>query len=182
LAKTVIAAAAVLALAPAKADSTVQLLPQEPVALGDVFSVEIQGVDFVPIVGGGLDLSFSAGMLELLSVEIDPTWDFFSTPGDIDNDAGTLTGMSFNIWGQMSGDFTIATLLFQASATGSAVIGLSTSDDWPFATIAGQIAPVTLVGSYVQISSPIPEPAAWLMMLSGVGGLLGLMAKRPGRS
>ncbi|MCZ4313841.1 PEP-CTERM sorting domain-containing protein [Comamonadaceae bacterium G21597-S1] len=137
------------------------------VKVGDTFMVSVKGFDFAGLDGGGADLSFASGLVELLSVAVDPAWDFFSAPGDIDNTAGTLTGLSFNVWGPKSGNFDIASLTFRAKAAGIADIDLLPSVIWPFG-LGGDIVDVGLVGTQVQIASSVPEPAVWAMLLAGV--------------
>jgi hypothetical protein len=157
--------------------STVQMTAPASVLIGDVFNVAIVGTGFEPVIGGGLNVSFGAGVLELLSVSIDPAWSFWTDPGTINNIAGTLTDAYFNVWGQNSGDFGIATLQFKAKASGLTTISLSPSDIFVFSTPLGDMPAVTLLGTDVQISSPVPEPANWLLMLAGVG-LFGAAAVR----
>jgi hypothetical protein len=137
------------------------------VMVGDTFMVSVKGYNFAGLDGGGADLSFASGLAELLSVTVDPAWDFFSAPGDIDNVAGTLTGLSFNVWGPKSGNFDIASLTFRAKAVGAADIDLLPSVIWPFG-LDGDVVNVGLVGTQVQITSSVPEPAAWAMLLAGV--------------
>lgn len=180
-ARALAAAAALLAMGVAQAGSSVQLVAPAAVSPGDSFAVAVNGADFVPIIGGGLDFSFSAGLLELLSAEVAPAWNFMPVSGVIDNTSGTLVGLSFNIFGfpplSQSGDFAIATLQFKAKAPGLAAIDVAVSPDWPFATPAAEVPAFTLSGASVQIGTPVPEPAAWLLMLGGLG-LLGLRMGR----
>jgi hypothetical protein len=135
--------------------------------VGETFMVSVKGYDFVGLDGGGADLSFAPGLLELLSVNVDPAWDFFSAPGEIDNAAGTLKGLSFNVWGPKTGNFDIASLTFRAKAAGASDIDLLPNVDWPFG-LGGDVVNVGLVGTQVQVISSVPEPAAWAMLLAGV--------------
>lgn len=181
--RAMVAAAALLAMGAAQAGSSVQLVAPASVAPGDIFNVAVNGVDFVPIVGGGLDLFFSVGLLDLLSVQVAPAWNFLPQGGVIDNTTGTLVGLSFNIFGfpamSQSGDFAIATLQFQAKAPGTAAIDLAANAEWSFSTPDAEVPEFTLAGASLQIASPVPEPAAWLLMLGGLG-LLGYRVR--GRS
>jgi len=160
----------------AHAASVQVLAPGSPVTAGDSFTVSLFGYDFASLDGGGADLSFSPALLELTSVQVDPSWDFFSLPGEIDNATGHLTGMSFNVWGAKQGDFAIASLQFTAKASGLAAIDLFGSDMFPFGS-GGVEVNVALIGAQVQINSPVPEPGTWLLMLGGLG-LLGARASR----
>ncbi|MBL8352190.1 MAG: PEP-CTERM sorting domain-containing protein [Burkholderiaceae bacterium] len=178
LGRALVAPLAVVAMSSAHAVSTVQVVgPAGPLAVDQLFTVDLSGHDFVAVNGGGLNISFTAGLLELLSVHVDPSWNFFSQPGTIDNASGTLSELAFNVWGWPSGHFPIASLQFQAKAPGAAIISLAESPNWPFAT-PNWDTPAVDYGSYnVTIAGPVPEPAAWLLMLGGLG-LVGARAAR----
>lgn len=182
LAKATLALAAAAALAAGTAEAaSVALAGPATIAPGDTFFVSMSGYDFEPIVGGGADLTFASGLLELVSVSFDPAWDFYTSPGVIDNTLGKVTDLSFNVWGSQSGDFSIATLEFKAKAPGSAVIGLLGSQMFPFSTVGAEELAVGFSGASLQIS-PVPEPAGWLLMLSGLAAVsLKLTGRLAGR-
>jgi hypothetical protein len=174
------ALAATLALGSAQAQSPRVVLdgPGSPVVAGDVFSVMLSGHDFMPIIGGGVDLAFSADLVELVSVSFDPAWNFFADQGTVDSVAGTVTDMSFNIFpGPMQGNFAIATIDFRAKAAGDASIDVLDSAFFPFADMNAEVVPVSFESTSVPIAAVVPEPAAWLMMLGGFG-LLGFARRR----
>ncbi len=178
LAKTAVFTVFVMGCIGAKAAASVSLQgPDSLVAPGDTFTLALTGQDFVPIVGGGADFSFDPVALELLSVAIDPAWGFLPGFGTIDNTAGTLTDLYFNVWGSMAGDFPIATLQFRAKAEGLTSVDVFGSPTFTFAALDGSEVPVSFSGMAVQVSSPIPEPAAWLLMGSGLA-ILGAFAAR----
>jgi len=106
--------------------------PAGPVLAGDSFVVTLRGLGFDSLDGGGVSLSFAPALLELTSVLVDASWEFFSAPGNIDNAAGRLTDMSFNTWNAKQGNFDIATLQFNAKAGGLASIELLESAMFPF--------------------------------------------------
>ncbi len=173
-ARSVVAVAALVAMGAAQAVVTPRVVldgPGAPVMAGDVFSVMLRGHDFMPIVGGGVDLSFSADLIELVSVSFDPAWSFYTSAGALDNVAGTVTDMSFNLFGAMQGSFAIATIDFRAKAAGTANIDALDSALFPFADadIAAQAVQVSFEGTSVQVASAVPEPSTWLMMLAGFG-------------
>jgi hypothetical protein len=168
-----LAAAAVTCLAVGAAQATdVWLQAPAAVTAGDVFVVTMSGTSFEPIVGGGADLSFSAGLLELVSVSFDPMWSFITSPGEIDHTAGTVTGLYFNLFGEASGDFAIATLEFRALGEGLANFDAAASSDFPFGSILGVAVPVQFHGDSIAIS-PVPEPAAWWMLAGGLAVVAG---------
>ena len=168
-------AAACLALGAAHAGE-VRLLAAAPVTAGDLFVVTMAGSGFEPIVGGGADLSFSADLLELVSVEFAPMWSFITSPGVIDNTAGTVTGLYFNLFGQAEGDFPVATLQFLALGEGVASINASGSEMFPFGSTLGQAVAVQFYGDSVAIS-PVPEPAAWWLLAAGLAAVVSVSAR-----
>ncbi len=163
---TLFATATGLALGAAQA-AEVSLQAPDQVTAGDLFVVTMSGSGFEPIVGGGADLSFSANLLELVSIEFDPMWAFLNSPGAIDNTAGTVTGLYFNLFGEAAGDFPIATLQFMALGEGVAAIDATGSDMFPFGSVLGQAVPVQFYGDSVSVS-PVPEPAAWMLLAGGL--------------
>jgi hypothetical protein len=163
---SLLAATAVLALGAVHA-AEVSLQAPDQVTVGELFVVTMSGSDFEPIVGGGADLSFSAGLLELVSIEFDPMWSFITSPGEIDNSAGTVTGLYFNLFGEASGDFPIATLQFMALGAGAAAVDATGSSMFPFGSVLGQAVPVQFYGDSVAVS-PVPEPAAWMLLAGGL--------------
>jgi hypothetical protein len=171
--RSVVALAATVALGAAHAVAVTPRVvldgPAAPVMAGDVFSVMLSGHDFMPIVGGGVNLSFSADLIEWVSVSFDPAWSFYVDAGTVDNAAGTVTDMSFNLFGTMQGSFAIATIDFRAKAAGSANIDLLDSEFFPFADMNAQVVPVSFESTSVQVASVVPEPSTWLMMLGGFG-------------
>lgn len=172
LGRALIAAAAVSAMAGAQAGSTVQISgPAGPLALDDLFTLSVSGHDFVEVNGGGLNVTFTVGLLELLSVQVDPIWTFWSQPGTIDNGSGALSELAFNAFGWKLGYFPIATLQFQAKAPGVAVVSLAESVDWPFATPTWD-TPIINYGNFTStIAGQVPEPVSWLLLLGGLGWL-----------
>lgn len=152
--------------------------PSVAPAPGETFVVNVVGSGFEPVVGGGLNLSFSADLVELVNVVFDPAWNFFTDAGQIDNAAGTLTDMSFNVWGSLSGSFAIATLEFVAKSAGSAPMVSAASDLFPFSTPAATVPAVSFGGVVVDIATPVPEPGSWALMLGGLALIGSFVARR----
>lgn len=164
--------AAVMTLAAGSALAQASLVsavgPGNAPRVGDSFQVQLVGTDFSPIVGGGLNVSFSSDLFELTSVQIDSAWSFWSDPGIADNTLGTLTNMSFNVWGFIDGSFAIASLEFMTKATGSGSIALSDSAVFPFATPEATVLPVSYLGTIIQVSA-VPEAGTLALMILGLG-------------
>lgn len=145
----------------------------------EIFSLNIIGTGFAEIVdGGGIDLSFDASVLEVLSVTIDTAvWNFFPVAGPvigtIDNVAGTVNGIAVNaLPSTITGDFIVATIQFQAVGlfgTNSALT-LSEYAINPWASGGSVITPLNFVNGNVSVV-PVPA-AAWLFG----SGLLALMS------
>lgn len=154
--------------------ASVQLIgPNAAVLAGSSFVVSVQGLGFIGLDGGGADFSFTPDLIELIDVNVDAGWNFYTEPGTINNAEGKLTGLSFNVWGPKSGNFAIASLTFRAKAAGNASIDVMGSDMWPFG-LGGEVVATNFAGTQVQISA-VPEPAAWLLM---AGGLVALGIRR----
>ena len=155
--------------------------------IGDSFMLTVQGSGFDTIVGGGLNLSFNASVLQLNSVTINQTvFDFYigdgTEEGIVDNSLGLLLNTSFNTFFGASGNFDIMDIGFTAIGAGSSNLTLSESLLWVFADEFGapygsnvtyNPATVNVVGA-----SPVPVPAAVWLFLSGIAGLLSFTKKK----
>lgn len=136
----------------------------------DSFSLIVQGSDFSPFVGGGLNMSFDASVLNISSVTINTTvFDFAVDAGIVDNNFGRLLNTSFNSFAGASGDFDIMTINFTAVGAGSSELILSESLLWVFADTSGN-----LIGDQISYASamvnvqPVPVPAALWLFGSGM--------------
>ena len=104
---------------------------------GASFAVQVRGVGFTDnVVGGGFNFSFNPLVVSLSSVVVNTAvWEFVSSPGTINNAAGTLVDVFFNSNRLVlpTGNFDIATLNFTAIGEGSSALTLAASPDFPFA-------------------------------------------------
>lgn len=167
-----LALAATLCVGAVQAQSLVLSPSTKTVALGDTFSLQVQGKGFpTEVVGGGFNLSFTAGLLELTPIAIDAGWDFAPRGGLIDNASGTLTGAAFNSIGvPKAGDYAVATLNFKAIGTGVATVSLMPSITLPFTDV--DVNPVEPSFGTATINIPaVPEPSSLALLLAGAGGL-----------
>lgn len=177
--------ASVLALAfasqGAQALPTIDLSPSaSSVMVGDTFTLMLQGTGFdltsdskvIDNVTGGqkFDLSFASGVLEIVSVSIDSSWNFTSgsKTGTTDNTAGTLTGLAFGTFPATTADsFAIAQITFRALGAGSGMIALTGGE------IAARVNGVSGVKILPELTNTmvavVPEPAEWTMLLAGLG-------------
>lgn len=147
----------------------------------DIFSLEIIGTGFVDIVdGGGVNLSFDPSVLNVLSVTIDDlVWDFATSTGTIDNVGGTVDGIAVNAFSSVTGDFTVASIQFQAIGTGgsSSILGLTEYALNPWASGGSQITPLSFAGGNVNISA-VPVPAAVWLFGSGLITLVSFTGRK----
>jgi hypothetical protein len=111
-------------------------------AAGQTFAVVVAGQGFDhPTEGGGLDLTFDPGVVQVASVSVDATtWEFFAKSGDIDNARGTLSDLIFASFAGRAGSFPIATITFNTVAAGSANIHMTESTKNPFASAGRRLA------------------------------------------
>lgn len=152
--------------------------------LGASFVLVLQGAGFDATAGGltinnlsggqRLNLTFSADVLAISSVSIDPRWSFAAAnkPGVINNAAGTLTGMAFGAFpASTDASFNIARITFTALQAAPAEVVVTAVD---FAgrvnNVAGSSIVASFVPSQVQVSA-VPEPQGWLMLAAGIGWL-----------
>lgn len=183
--KTLKTLAAALALAglcgAAQADGSVVLSPANTtVEPGATFAVQVLGVGFTDnVVGGGFNFSFNPLVVNLSSVVINTTvWEFVSSPGVINNAAGTLVDVYFNSNRLVlpTGNFEIATLNFTAMAEGSSALTLAASPDFPFANDNIEIINVSFGSGNVNVTA-VPEPSTWATMALGLA-LLPMVRRR----
>ena len=161
------------------------------VDVGDTFELVLQGSGFdttfdaklIDNVTGGqhFDLSFGAGVLQLVDVQIASRWIFSSgnKTGTIDNGAGTLTGMAFGTFPATTDDsFDIATLSFQAISSGASELVLSGGVFAArVASISGSVITPDFETTNISVTSPVPEPETWAVMLAGLG-MIGWRTRR----
>jgi hypothetical protein len=113
--------------------------------------------------GGGLNIAFDPSIVHVTGVAIDTgTWDFFTSVGAIDNTLGTVSDILFNALQNVTGDFAVATIQFQAVGVGASPLVLTESAANPFASGGDPLA-VTFVNGSVRV----PEPATWLLLPTG---------------
>ncbi len=146
-----------------------------------LFTVEVDGMHFDRLDGGGFNIAWDPAVLELAtppsqSVVIDPLWDFFPIHGD-SSTQGQLTDIQFGTlsFDQPTGNFDIAELTFHVTgkAGDSTFLMLSESNISLFSGPDGMDG-LNFVASTVNV---VPEMEVWAMMLAGMG-LLGWQARR----
>ncbi len=146
--------------------------------LNDIFSVDVIGTNFIDNVdGGGVNIGFDSGVLNVLSVSINETvWDFGGSgisTGAIDNAVGTVSNVMVNAASNVNGDFVVASIQFQVIGNGSSALSLTEFALNPWANGGYAINPVFVDETF----STIPVPAAVWLFGSGLIGLIGI-AKR----
>lgn len=151
----------------------------ESVSLNDIFSLDIVGQNFLSVVdGGGVDFTFDKNVVNVLSVSIDLlVWDFFVQNGTIDNLLGTVDGIAVNALSNVGpGNFTVATVQFQAVGVGTTSLVLSEYALNTFASGGSPINPSFSNGS-VTVLSAVPIPGAVWLFGSGLFGLISVARK-----
>ena len=144
------------------------------VVTGSSFTLDVLGTDFPAIVGGGLNLSFDASVLQVSSVSINTAvFEFYlgngTEEGVLNNVLGTLTDTSFNSFVGASGNFTIMSIGFTAVGSGSSLLQLSESSLWVFSDVTGNA-----IGNQIDYSdalinvTAVPLPAAVWLFGSGL--------------
>ena len=149
------------------------------VKVGDMFSVDIVGIDFIELAGSEIDIGFDSAVLRIDSVEVNTTLFNF------DPDGGSL--IASGVWGTIfaevdvinddpfaSGDFTIATINLTALALGSSNLTILGASAFFSSTV--QLFP-TLVDGTVNVSA-VPIPAAVWLFGSGLLGLIGIARRK----
>ena len=102
---------------------------------GKVFTLDVLMSDFPVTEGGGLVLHYNPNKLQVLNVTIDSgVWQFVNKNGDIDNQAGVVTGILFSSYQGVASDARIATIEFQAINKGKSKIRLAESEENPFSS------------------------------------------------
>ena len=118
---------------------------------GNTFTLDVLMSGFSTTEGGGLDLSFDSSLLQVNSVTVDGgVWTFVNKDGDIDNAAGTVTGILFSSYQGVTGNARIATVEFKAINKGRTRIKFKESASNPFAS-NGQNIDVTFTPTKIRI-------------------------------
>ena len=145
----------------------------------DIFSLDIIGTDFAEIVdGGGVDLTFDASVLNVLSISFDTSvWNIGTSAGTINNTLGTVDGIAAGAFTSVTDNFIFATIQFQSvglNGTNSS-LGLTEYVGNPWASGGTVITPLNFVNGNVSV---VPVPAAVWLFGSGLLGLIGVARKK----
>jgi hypothetical protein len=140
------------------------------VNVNDSFDLKLVGRGFSDVVdGGGISFTFDPSIASVTGVGplFDPVWDFFTSLPTIDNTTGIVSDIIFNTLQNVTGDFDIVTVHFHALSPGltSLILGESTLN--PFAG-GGDLLPVDFNNGSVQVNGAVPEPAIWMLFLTGL--------------
>jgi len=154
------------------------------VNVSDSFTVDIVGTGFTSNVdGGGVNFAFNSSVLNVTSISINENvWNLGAgiNTGTINNVSGVVSGISVNAWDDVLGDFTMASVTFQAIGSGVSSLLISEWGINPWASGGSLLNPDFAAASVTVAEAPIsavPVPAAVWLFGSGLIGLLGF-AKR----
>jgi len=152
--------------------------PRNVVLGGPDFSVDLVGTGFASSTdGGAVSISFDATVLQVVSVVLSPTWNFYSAPGTVNNVLGTITGIEFATLSTPPASFTVGTITFAAIAAGNSVLDVSEYFGGVLGgfAVAGNPQSVGFVDGLVQVqAAAVPVPGAAWLWLSGLGVLAGV--------
>lgn len=184
--KSLIAGLSLAASLGAQAAPELQFTPgSTSVAVGHVFDVVLRGLSFgqtdgglaIDNLSGGQNLAFSydATVLELVQITLDPRWTFGANVGTHNAALGSVTGLRFGVFPATTDDsFDIASFKLKALAPGQGKLDLISGS---FSGRVGGKAGVTfgaMLGEVTVAVTAVPEPAALLLWLAGLGGLAAL--------
>ncbi len=160
--------------------ATVAFSPADSSQLpGASFTLDLVGTGFDAGIldGGGLNISFDPTVVIVTAVTVNTAeWEFFSDPGIVDNNAGTVTGLMFNSFADRSGSLHFATVSFLAVGLGVSALGLSEYALNPFTSGAGDYPGLVL--SQAGSVAVVPLPPAVALLFSSLAALVTLRRRR----
>jgi hypothetical protein len=155
------------------------------VNVNDSFTVDIIGTGFTSNVdGGGVNFAFNSSVLNVTSISINESvWNLGAgiNTGTIDNASGVVTGISVNAWDDVFGDFTMASVTFQAIGSGVSSLIMGEWGTNPWASGGSLLNPDFGAGSVTVAETPIsavPVPAAIWLFGSGLISLIGFSKRK----
>lgn len=155
-----------------------------PFAAGQTIELSIEGnfSETDAIMGGGLNLHYDPDVVRIQSVVVNASvFEFHSSPGKDNRDAGTWEGIQFSTFQGASGQFNIASLSIVALASGVSPLQLSENPNYPFASLMrpGDGVQVSFLSSSVTV---IPLPGALWLLIAGFSTLGFVLKPRPRRT
>jgi hypothetical protein len=154
------------------------------VATGTTLSVDLLGTydGSGNVLGGAVDLSFDAQLLQLASVTLVALHDVAGTTGSLTTNGrqGMLHGLSFATFDGVHGTFKIGTVDFIALAsTGLSELVLSDAADPVFVWANEAAEKVTVLEAHGSVLvGQVPEPSTAGMLAVGLVPLFGLWQRR----
>ena len=162
--------------------ATITLSPlSQNVVLGNPVSLQLN-MDFTgdPTVGGGIDIFYDSSLLSFVSFTFDPGLGddpgFRRQPDVLTNE---LNGLAFGNYDGLEGPSTVGTLTFNTIGTGTVWFTMADNDSpaGPFySAVTFEQQTVDYCCASVTITA-VPIPAAWWLMLSGLG-MIGAMWRK----
>lgn len=164
---------------------------------GSYFQMDVY-MDFSddPTIGGGFDILFDPALVSYVEGSFLINEGLFSDPAlsrddnlaslaanrvDIDASQGKIIGAAFGDWIGLAGPSLVGSMTFLAENSGLANFALSATENLAVgnfvSTFTLEEQNVSFTGSSVHIS-PIPVPAAFWLMLSGLTGLVAVTRRK----
>lgn len=142
---------------------------------GMSFTLDLVGTGFDAGIldGGGVNVSFDPAVVIATAVMVDTTeWEFFSDPGIVDNNTGTITGLSFSSFANRTGTLHFGSVSFQVVGTGVSALGLGEYALNPFTSGGGGYPGLVLsqAGSIAVV--PLPPTVTLLVSALAAFGTL----------
>lgn len=102
-------------------------------AVGDVLTFDLSVRQADRLDGGGFTLSYDPALVEIVSIDFDGRWEFKTSQGSDDVDAGLVSDLGFATFNPVSDSAPIATITVRTLAPGRTLVRTEEAAAVPFA-------------------------------------------------